>query len=132
MDGFQIQVGGRTRALGCLIAALPFLAIFGIGFVLWLFARMIGDAILPSGSSGFSEALVGIVVIWLLLRSLQRGMFRAGPYERGWWSAVFILVALHATDLPLYDGRINVAGWILLAGMRAACWPQGFRPQLLR
>jgi len=29
---------------------------------------MIGDAILPSGSSGFSEALVGIVVIWLLLK----------------------------------------------------------------
>ena len=75
--------------------------------------------------------LVG-VVLWLLLRSLQRGLFRASPYERAWWSAAFILVVLHATDLPLYDGRINVAGWILLAGLRAACWPQGFRPQQLR
>ncbi|MGC6398941.1 MAG: hypothetical protein ACON40_11260 [Ilumatobacteraceae bacterium] len=72
MDGFQIQVGGRTRALGCLIAALPFLTIFGVGFVFWLFARMIGDAILPSGSSGFSEAFVGIVVIWLLLKLRKR------------------------------------------------------------
>ena len=72
MDGFQIQVGGRTRALGCLIAALPFLTIFGVGFILWLFARMIGDAILPSGSSGFSEAFVGIVVIWLLLKLRRR------------------------------------------------------------
>jgi len=39
-----------------------------------------------------------------------------------------ILVLLHATDLPLYDGRVNVAGWLLLAGLRAACWPQGFKP----
>jgi len=28
------------------------------------------------------------------------------------------LVLLHASDLPLYDGRINVAGWLLLAGLR--------------
>ena len=77
------------------------------------------------------QLLVG-VVLWLLLQSLQRGLFSAGPYERAWWSAAFILVVLHATDLPLYDGRINVAGWILLAGLRAACWPQGFRPQQLR
>jgi hypothetical protein len=33
---------------------------------------MIGDAILPSGSSGFSEAFVGIVVIWLLLKLRKR------------------------------------------------------------
>jgi len=72
VDGFQIQVGGRTRALGCLIAALPLLTIFGVGFVFWLFARMIGDAILPSGSSGFSEALVGVAVIWLLLKLRKR------------------------------------------------------------
>ena len=82
MDGFQIQVGGRTRALGCLIAALPFLTIFGIGFVLWLFARMIGDAILPSGSSGFSEALVGIVVIWLLLKLRRRVRARRNATAR--------------------------------------------------
>ena len=48
------------------------------------------------------------------------------------FALLLILVLLHATDLPLYDGRVNVAGWILLAGLRAACWPQGFRPQQLR
>ena len=28
-----------------------------------------------------------------------------------------MLVALHATDMPFYDSRINVAGWVLLAGL---------------
>jgi hypothetical protein len=27
-------------------------------------------------------------------------------------------VTLHATDIPFYDSRINVAGWVLLAGLR--------------
>jgi len=34
------------------------------------------------------------------------------------------LALLHATDLPLYSGQINVVGWILLAGLRAAAWPR--------
>jgi hypothetical protein len=29
------------------------------------------------------------------------------------------LVTLHATDMPYFDSRINVAGWVLLAGLRA-------------
>ncbi|MGA0217854.1 MAG: hypothetical protein ACO3LO_04090 [Ilumatobacteraceae bacterium] len=72
MSGIQVQVGGRTRAFGCLIVFLPLLMILGVGFAFWAFARMIGDAILPAGSSGFSEALAGIVVIWLLLKFRRR------------------------------------------------------------
>lgn len=42
-----------------------------------------------------------------------------GPvFERGWWAAVLVLMALHASDIPMYDSRINIAGWILLAGLR--------------
>ena len=63
--------------------------------------------------------LVGLA-LWLLVRSLQRGMFGPDPFERGWWTAFVILALLHATDLPLYSGQINVVGWILLAGLRAA------------
>ena len=81
-------------------------------------------------SHGLPAALLLVgVVLWLLLRSMGRGLLQAGPYERAWWTAVLILVVLHATDLPLYDGRVNVAGWILLAGLRAACWPEAFRPR---
>ena len=67
--------------------------------------------------------LVGLA-LWLLVRSLQRGMFGPDPFERGWWTAFVILALLHATDLPLYSGQINVVGWILLAGLRAAAWPR--------
>ncbi|NBR43659.1 MAG: O-antigen ligase domain-containing protein [Synechococcaceae bacterium WB5_2B_268] len=80
-------------------------------------------------SHGMPAALLLIaVVLWLLLRATSLGINQAGLFERAWWAAVLILVLLHATDLPLYDGRVNVAGWLLLAGLRAACWPQGFKP----
>jgi hypothetical protein len=72
VNGIQVQVGGRPRALGCLIASLPLLLILGFGFAFWALARMIGDAILPAGSSGVSEALTGLVVIWLLLKLRRR------------------------------------------------------------
>ena len=67
--------------------------------------------------------LVVGVVAWLLLRSARLGMATGPVFERAWWASVLILVLLHSSDLPLYDGRINVAGWLLLAGLRAACWP---------
>ena len=81
-------------------------------------------------SHGMPAAFLLIaVVLWLLLRATCLGINQAGLFERAWWAAVLILVLLHATDLPLYDGRVNVAGWLLLAGLRAACWPQGFKQQ---
>jgi hypothetical protein len=62
-------------------------------------------------------AIVG-VVLWLLQRSARRGMLQAAVFERAWWAAALVLVALHATDIPLYDSRLNVVGWVLLAGLR--------------
>jgi hypothetical protein len=41
-------------------------------------------------------------------------------------SETLVLVALHATDIPLYDSRVNVAGWVLLAGLR--CYRQPAPP----
>ena len=35
---------------------------------------------------------------------------------------------LHATDMPFYDSRINVAGWVLLAGLRCAIAGRGEAP----
>ncbi len=65
--------------------------------------------------------LVGLV-LGLLLAAARRGMAAAAAptSERAWWTAVLLLVVLHATDLPFYDGRLNVAGWLLLAGLRAS------------
>ncbi len=60
--------------------------------------------------------LVGFV-LWLLLRAAWFGMAASSLFERAWWTATLVLVALHATDMPFYDSRINVAGWVLLAGL---------------
>jgi hypothetical protein len=56
------------------------------------------------------------------------GMLQAPVFERAWWAAALVLVALHATDMPLYDSRINIAGWILLAGLRCVGTGAGQRP----
>ena len=64
-----------------------------------------------------AAALVGLV-LWLLIRALRRGMASGPLFERAWWAAALVLAALHATDIPMYDSRINIAGWILLAGLR--------------
>ncbi|MFM7085413.1 MAG: O-antigen ligase family protein [Cyanobium sp.] len=63
--------------------------------------------------------LVGLV-LWLLWRSARRGMAGGPLFERAWWAAALLLTCLHATDIPFYDSRINVAGWVLLAGLRCA------------
>ncbi len=39
-------------------------------------------------------------------------------FDRAWWTATFILVFLHGSDMPLFDARLNIVGWLLLAGLR--------------
>ena len=75
-------------------------------------------------SHGVPVALlvVGLVLV-LLLRSAQRGMVAGMVFDRAWWTSALVLVTLHATDIPMYDSRINVAGWILLAGLRSFLRP---------
>jgi O-antigen ligase len=62
--------------------------------------------------------LVGLV-LGLLALALRCGMAGGSLWDRAWWASALVLVALHATDMPFYDSRINVAGWVLLAGLRA-------------
>ena len=62
--------------------------------------------------------LVVGLVLTLLVVSLRRGL--STLFDRAWWTAVLVLVVLHATDLPFFDSRLNIAGWILLAGLRSA------------
>jgi len=66
--------------------------------------------------------LVGLV-LWLLWRTAAAGMASDRLFERAWWAATLVLVALHATDIPMYDSRLNIAGWILLVGLRARLSP---------
>ena len=76
-------------------------------------------------SHGMPAALLLVVlVLWLLIRGARQGMVNGPVFDRAWWAAVLVMAVLHASDIPMYDSRINIAGWILLAGLR--CW----RPQL--
>ena len=69
-------------------------------------------------SHGLPAALLVVsLVLLLLVVSLRRGL--SGLFDRAWWAAVLVLIVLHATDLPFFDSRLNIAGWILLAGLRS-------------
>jgi hypothetical protein len=75
-------------------------------------------------SHGVPVALLVVgLVLTLLIRTAWHGMLRGGLFDRAWWTAALVLVALHATDIPMYDSRVNVAGWVLLAGLRAVLLP---------
>ena len=65
--------------------------------------------------------LVGFVLA-LLVVSLRLGL--SGLFNRAWWTALLVLIVLHGTDLPFFDSRLNIAGWILLAGLRASFSPE--------
>ncbi|MFM7551186.1 MAG: O-antigen ligase family protein, partial [Cyanobacteriota bacterium] len=70
-----------------------------------------------------AAVLVVGLVLWLLIRAARQGVLAAPLFERAWWASTLVLAALHATDMPFYDSRINVAGWVLLAGLRCHGWP---------
>tara|TARA_Y100001968_G_scaffold185786_1_gene170139 strand:+ start:2552 stop:3871 length:1320 start_codon:yes stop_codon:yes gene_type:complete len=80
-------------------------------------------------SHGFPSSLFLVtMVITLLISCLSNGLLirRAADnaaadifiFDRAWWTSIFLLVCLHATDMPFFDSRINIVGWVLLAGLR--------------
>jgi hypothetical protein len=73
--------------------------------------------------------LVGLILV-LMIQAAARGMAVGRLFDRAWWASALVLMALHATDMPLYDSRINIAGWILFAGIRAFLLNPPMPPQL--
>ncbi len=79
--------------------------------------------------------LVVAAVLSLLIISLRRGAFfnsklkdshfNNSIFDRAWWTSLFVLVVLHGTDIPLFDSRLNLVGWILLAGLRCMILTNG-------
>ena len=69
-------------------------------------------------SHGIPVAVLIVGTVFLLLVvALKRGMLKRAPLERAWWAAALVMVVMYATDLPLFDSRINFLGWVLLAGL---------------
>ena len=60
-------------------------------------------------------------ILFLLIKSLFQGVVNNNYliFDRSWWTSAFLLVSLHATDIPMFDSRINLVGWILFAGIRS-------------
>ena len=71
-------------------------------------------------SHGVPVALLIVgTVLALMMLALRRGMLRQAPLERAWWTSALVLLTMHFTDLPFFDARLNLLGWILLAGLCA-------------
>tara|TARA_B100000965_G_scaffold392662_1_gene402472 strand:- start:2091 stop:3410 length:1320 start_codon:yes stop_codon:yes gene_type:complete len=72
----------------------------------------------------FVSFLLNIFVFGLLIISGYHRIFNKLNYkknsiiDRAWWTSVLILICFHATDIPLFDSRVNILGWILLIGLR--------------
>ena len=77
--------------------------------------------------------LVVLSVLVLLITALKRGVLNPtsstknclnrSTFDRAWWTSAFVLVVLHGADMPFFDSRLNIAGWILLAGVRCLISP---------
>ena len=87
------------------------------------------------------SAIIVFMVLGLLLTSLYRGILNVEKYistsidvsifDRAWWTATFLLVCLHGTDIPFFDSRINIVGWVLLAGLRCLIVSLKFSPKTI-
>ncbi len=68
--------------------------------------------------------LLNIFVFSLLIISAYYRIFnkfnsrKIDIIDRSWWTSALILICFHATDIPMFDSRINILAWILLIGLR--------------
>ena len=72
---------------------------------------------LPAAVLLVSTVLLLLIVSYKKCFGVQTAL-RSNVFDRAWWAATFILVFLHASDIPMFDSRINLIGWIFLAGLR--------------
>ena len=76
-------------------------------------------------SYGIPAALLIIVPFTLLIKTafkkvfIDKGFFLSkNIFDRSWLISMILLALIHLVDIQYYDGRISIAGWILLAGIR--------------
>ena len=76
-------------------------------------------------SYGIPAALLIIVPFTLLIGSAckkiilnSRQNFNDIIFEKAWLVSIILLALTHLVDITYFDGRISIAGWVLLAGVR--------------
>ncbi|MEB3172906.1 MAG: O-antigen ligase family protein [Cyanobacteriota bacterium] len=74
-------------------------------------------------SHGWLAAVLFLMLVALVLIGAWRtGITRGNALDRAWLAATLVTIGLHGWDIPSFDSRHNVLGWVLLAGVQA------FRP----
>ena len=75
-------------------------------------------------SYGIPAALLITIPFTLLIKSafqkifIYKNDFYQNIFERAWLISLILLTLTHLFDVTYFDGRISIAGWILLAGVR--------------
>ena len=55
----------------------------------------------------------------IFFKSLNTSLLNSEEYiDQAWWISFFVLLCSQMVDIQYFDGRISLAFWILLAGMR--------------
>ena len=82
--------------------------------------------------------LINIFVFSLLISSAYYKIFnklnskKNFIIDRAWWTSALILLCFYATDIPLFDSRVNILGWIILIGLRCMIANSKFNNMLLK
>ncbi len=76
-------------------------------------------------SYGIPVALLILVPITLLIKSALKQIysqkqinFYDNVFDRAWIISLILLILMHLFDIQYFDGRISIAGWVLLSGIR--------------
>lgn len=76
MQPMQVRVGRGCAGAGCLLVAVPLLAIVGVLVILGQVSSAIADVITPGSAPGVLRLVIVVVVAWVLLRLLTRPLRR--------------------------------------------------------
>ena len=76
-------------------------------------------------SYGIPVALLILVPFTLLIKSALNKVysqkqinFNENLFDRAWIISLILLALMHLFDIQYFDGRISIAGWVLLSGAR--------------
>ena len=74
-------------------------------------------------ANGLFCSFILLAFIFLMIFSSYKKIFNdnyiaINIIDRAWWTSSFLFFFIHLTDITLFDFRINILIWILLAGLR--------------
>lgn len=58
------------------------------------------------------------LLINLYIKIYRKKSYKTNSNDRVWWGAAFLFFMIHMFDIPYYDLRISILGWVFLASIR--------------